>query len=477
MAEFFTSSHGKPKLALHGYCYTQNRTENQRVYWRCDDRLCRGRAVSIGQNGTATQDHHHAPNTAEVKIKIQKSKMKSATDSTESTASIISRFIARPLHANPDSSLPKLNSLKRTIQRARCQHMPPLPLTTVDLKLEGRWRNTSTGEPWIIREVEVPDEDDNNQVHQMVILATIQNLKYLAAATVWYGDGTFSIVPSLFYQLYTIHAPVFGKIVPLVYALLPRKTYICYHEMMQTIRDAIDNRQLQLRLTTYCCDFEGACIRASRAVFGDGLIVQGCFFHLCQANYRQVVSLGLRNKYMSSEEFALDCKKITALAFVPANDICATFDELRATICNDAKPVAKYFERTYIGRQRTVMRGPRLAIVRKTPKFAPRMWSVYDRAVSDQPRTTNSLEGWHRRMGHIMGKTHPNIFEFLLRLCDEQCHTELTIQKLVAGDAVEPPRKRMRIVNDRISRVVAQYHERNTMDYVLGIAHNITYVL
>ena len=323
----------------------------------------------------------------------------------------------------------------------------------------------------------MPDEDDNNQVHQMVILATTQNLKYLAAATVWYGDGTFSIVPSLFYQLYTIHAPVFGKIVPLVYALLPRKTYTCYHEMMQTIRDAIVNRQLQLRLTTYCCDFEGACIRAARAVFSDGLIVQGCFFHLCQANYRQVVSLGLRNKYMSSEEFALDCKKITALAFVPANDICATFDELRATICNDAKPVAKYFERTYIGRQTTVMRGPRLAIVRKTPKFAPRIWSVYDRAVSDQPRTTNSLEGWHRRMGHIMGKTHPNIFEFLLRLCDEQCHTELTIQKLVAGDAVEPPRKRMRIVNDRISRVVAQYHERNTMDYVLGIAHNITYVM
>ena len=78
---------------------------------------------------------------------------------------------------------------------------------------------------------------------------------------------------------------------------------------------------------------------------------------------------------------------------------------------------------------------------------------------------------------HIIGKTHPNIFEFLLRLCDEQCHTELTIQKLVAGDAVEPPRKRMYIVNDRISRVVVQYHERNTMDYVLGIAHNITYVM
>ena len=33
----------------------------------------------------------------------------------------------------------------------------------------------------------------------------------------YFGDGTFSVVPEMFFQLYTIHAPVGNKYLPYVY--------------------------------------------------------------------------------------------------------------------------------------------------------------------------------------------------------------------------------------------------------------------
>ena len=37
-------------------------------------------------------------------------------------------------------------------------------------------------------------------------------------------DGTFSVAPDVFYQVYTIHGVIENAVIPLVYALLPNKT-------------------------------------------------------------------------------------------------------------------------------------------------------------------------------------------------------------------------------------------------------------
>ena len=48
---------------------------------------------------------------------------------------------------------------------------------------------------------------------------------------IWYGDGTFSILPDLFYQVYTINVIERGKNLPMVYVLLPDKKEITYNKM------------------------------------------------------------------------------------------------------------------------------------------------------------------------------------------------------------------------------------------------------
>ncbi|KAB0795583.1 hypothetical protein PPYR_12422 [Photinus pyralis] len=72
---------------------------------------------------------------------------------------------------------------------------------------------------------------------RMLIFSTTPNLNILARSDKWYADGTFSVVPNLFHQLYTIHVEAYGGTVPVVYALLPNKTKATYRKLLQELSD------------------------------------------------------------------------------------------------------------------------------------------------------------------------------------------------------------------------------------------------
>ena len=67
-------------------------------------------------------------------------------------------------------------------------------------------------------------EDEN----RFFMFATKGNLRQLGRSKTWYVDGTFKVCPSLFYQLFTMHAMIGGSVVPLVYTLLQNKTEVAY---------------------------------------------------------------------------------------------------------------------------------------------------------------------------------------------------------------------------------------------------------
>ncbi|MCP3668398.1 MAG: hypothetical protein GY696_38925 [Gammaproteobacteria bacterium] len=56
---------------------------------------------------------------------------------------------------------------------------------------------------------------------RILIFSTNNNLNVLETSDKWFADGTFSISPPLFTQLYTIHAERMNRVHPLIYALLP----------------------------------------------------------------------------------------------------------------------------------------------------------------------------------------------------------------------------------------------------------------
>lgn len=58
------------------------------------------------------------------------------------------------------------------------------------------------------------------------MFATNAALNLLASSPNWLGDGTFKVVPSMFYQLYVIHVQwkQSYKTVPVVFALMEGKS-------------------------------------------------------------------------------------------------------------------------------------------------------------------------------------------------------------------------------------------------------------
>lgn len=76
---------------------------------------------------------------------------------------------------------------------------------------------------------------------------------------------------------------------PLVYALIVNKTTEIYETVFEVAKDA------ERQPTSILMDFELATMNAVRLVFPD-VKIAGCFFHFCQAIYRNIQNHGLQVK-------------------------------------------------------------------------------------------------------------------------------------------------------------------------------------
>ena len=105
---------------------------------------------------------------------------------------------------------------------------------------------------------------------------------------------------------------------------------------------------------------------------------------------------------------------------------------------------------------------------------------VYERALGSEPRTTNFLEGWHRRISSILGQAHPNIWKFLEFLKGEQSDTELRKQALLRGESLSKNSSKAVSREKRLQKIVSEFQMRTNnkhtcMDYLEGLVHNVTY--
>lgn len=115
-----------------------------------------------------------------------------------------------------------------------------------------------------------------------VIFCTLANLMHLSRAETWYGDGTFSVVPPQFKQLYTIHCMYLDRIIPAVFCLLSRKNKDAYKTVFGVLRDKMSLHGLAVpQYFNYRADFEIASHSAIAEVFST-VTVECCFFHFSQ---------------------------------------------------------------------------------------------------------------------------------------------------------------------------------------------------
>src|ERR1043165_7426747 len=90
----------------------------------------------------------------------------------------------------------------------------------------------------------------------------------------WFVDGTFKVVPELFFQLYTVQVRAFGTVVPCLYVLLPNKTQGTYVRLFDEIKVLLPH----VIPRTITMDFEKAAMNAAIGAFPT-VSIHGCFFH------------------------------------------------------------------------------------------------------------------------------------------------------------------------------------------------------
>ncbi|XP_076061593.1 uncharacterized protein LOC143037341 [Oratosquilla oratoria] len=222
-----------------------------------------------------------------------------------------------------------------------------------------------------------------------------------------------------------------------------------------------------LNPVTVTIDYERAALSSLKACFPN-TIIYGCFFHFGQCLWREIQRSGLQTWY-SDPGNAIIVKSFQALAFVPVTDVTDTFTEFVSSLDEETDEILSgflgYFEATWIG---VFQRGRR-----RRPLFDIRMWNTFERTSLGLPRTTNSLEGWHRAFEQRMAVTHPSVRRLVTKIRKEQSDWELTIEMLNSGVALRSSKKKYQILNTRLGSIIEKYESYEKVDFLRAIAHNL----
>ncbi|XP_063222324.1 uncharacterized protein LOC134530933 isoform X2 [Bacillus rossius redtenbacheri] len=269
-----------------------------------------------------------------------------------------------------------------------------------------------------------------------LVAVVFLNEEIIAALTGHHGeicelgmDGTFKVVPTLprgFVQLFSVHVIFMNVAFPIMLALMCFRTESAYVAVLQHLKEAIS----QWNVRRIIMDFEIALRRAVRVVYAESRI-GGCWFHYCQAVWRQVNRRGLVGESRRNPNIKLAIKMIMALPHLPAqrgqaydNSTPAVnvLDGLRAIreFVQEANilqinSVLDYFQRFWLGR------------------VGAENFSIFN----EPHRTNNHLEAFHSRLLSVMG-AHPNIWQFIKTLikCSNKFSAEM--RTVIDGRQVRP---------------------------------------
>ena len=446
-----------------GYSYRKDRERKNHVTWRCAQAGCKGRASTPVQYGAGiepevTQGHSHAPDPAKLSILKAKEEVVGRALTTHAPPR---RLVQDALQGATDEVTARVGSapfLRQAINRARRASAghPRAPSSAQAMVIPDSLKSTHLGDPFVLSEA-VP-----GCPHRAVIFGTEESVAWLEAADHWLADGCFDVAPECFLQLYTVHAFTGGFVFPCAYVLMQSKSEQNYDGVWARLKELCPG----LSPTTVLTDFESAARNSLKRAFPNASL-GGCFFHLGQSVWRKVQNLGLREAYLGSEELRTSIKMMTAVAFLPPDEVVAGFEALQASphYVEAAAPIYDYFEDTYIGR-------PVGGGGRRAPRYPVESWNAYVRLEGGAPRTNNNVEAWHQAFQASLSCSHPTPWLLIEALRREESLQRARYNGMIAG---ENPRKKRKYaaVDSRLKLLVQTRQQRGVVAFLRGVSYNI----
>ena len=102
---------------------------------------------------------------------------------------------------------------------------------------------------------------------------------------------------------------------------------------------------------------------------------------------------------------------------------------------------------------------------------------MFNRTDNELPRTNNSVEGWHRSFQCNLSACHPTFWKFVELLKKEEAVVRVKMLQCLGGHQLPPQRPRYAACADRILRIVNDYPNRQRLDFLRSIAHNLSFLV
>jgi hypothetical protein len=241
ICEIVISQKGNDKINVCGYLLVKEQARNDAYYWSCEKKRtlsCKGRAITRFSSGLhylqKHTEHNHSPQATDGNVANTVARIKQqARETIELPIQIIQRNIAN-ISEDTAPYMPTQNALRAKIKRVRNAEMAAQPQTIEDINIPESLQSSLNGDQFLIKDSTVREE-------RILLFTTKANIRNLSQALFWVMDGTYKTVPNVFYQLYTIHAPVGAednsRILPLVYVLMTSKAEEVYKQLFKDLND------------------------------------------------------------------------------------------------------------------------------------------------------------------------------------------------------------------------------------------------
>lgn len=468
-ATYLSSVKGNRMLIYNNFLYYKDKLVNNKMFFKCSEYSklsCPARCQVVEDHIIKyTGEHNHLPNTSKINARKALQALKDRAITTSVSTQQIIGEIASVVNESTASQLPSIPCLTRTVQRCRQTNnaLGPIPMQAIDIVIPEFLKVTLSNHQFL-------NHDNIFLGRRILIFATEQNIRLLMRSPHWFCDGTFKVCPPQFSQFYTIHGVFNQSILPLIYAFLPGKMQCDYRRLFHYISGLHT-----FNPETIMVDFEAAAINSLHEYFPNTRI-RGCFYHFSQCLWRKIQSCAeVLSRYINDEIFALNIRKLLSIAFVPPNDVIASFEQLTNfnffNLNSELlQPLMDYIEDNFIGRY---LRPPQ----RRTPPFPHTLWNQYEAVQTHIARTNNNVEGWHNGFSRLVQSHHPDIYSFIKKLQLEQAKNELKITQLISGMQNNSQRRIYRDVDERLERVVSSYGSVSLEDYLTGLSHNLNYYI
>jgi hypothetical protein len=463
--EFGVSKRGSRTLIYRNFEFWKLRENaNGQTKWRCCKHEvfhCKAQIITVGDRvfGDQAPEHTHNGNVSTAYARKAIASMKEKMTETVATSSSSQGAVLVDLAPHVLMALPKRSSVSRILRRHR------------QIKLQAGIRNNALPPAPTDLHFDFPAKythmllfDSGPGDDRLIILGDRQLLDGLARATVWLADGTFKVVPVLYFQLYTIHFNFVGGVNPAaVYCLLANKTRATYDRLLDQVKSLIPLAAPSVILT----DFEAAAMQSFIAAFPNARIT-GCYFHLCQSVLRKVNEIGMKSEYEIDDALRESIRCLPALAHVPEDDVGEAFDLLVESMPAHDKmnELVSYFEHCYIRGRRLRGRGDNFG-----PALFPiPRWNQHAAAGDGIARTTNIVEGWHHGIQSLFMCSHPSLWAFFEGL-NKDCHKQVASYLQATAGVEHVGTKRYRDLIVRVARAVGGYGQTDVLTYLRAIAH------